>query len=183
VLSNRYFRLGLAATLIFLAGVCAGAGLLYYRHKLAISAAQIKRHNLSGEVFLQTTDGSVRRAAGATVYVVSDASQGRSLFTSLLAQVLALQLKKGISDRERVESLRATILQLSNAHVWYSTTCDSSGEFRINLPIGKYYLVATGRAGRHEAVWLDPVGLWDTDEKVSLADPAVVYFDFPTNTQ
>lgn len=186
--SNRNLRLSIAGALIFLAGACAGAGLMWHRHRSATSATPVKWHNLSGEVFLQAKDGGVHRAAGATVYIFSDPSQDTSLFTGLLAQVTALQLKKGISDRERVESLRTRIRLLpyeewSKGHVWYSKTCDSSGEFRINLPSGRYYLVATGRAGYHEAVWLEPVGLWDTDEKVSIAEPAIAYLGHPTGIE
>jgi hypothetical protein len=177
-------------------GVVVGGGIVYWRRgsppvpPAAPTGGPQKTFTLSGEVFLQNAFGQPLRALGARVY----AWKGRSgrvaewVRLSNFEQANRDLSEKRITKEQFVEKLRDLISILDGRRFpddppgMYpaNTECDSSGRFQLELPAGRYLLLATGQAGANVAVWMEVVDVPKTHQ-VSLGSPIAFYTHLPWN--
>lgn len=163
------WRLAVLCLLVFVVGSAATAAFLHWRHgptrnieaePPAEQPAPRLNYTLSGEVFLQLKDGTVRYAAGASVYLFDSFSTRAEWWRKFAAQ----ERLAAVSKKTQVTALTMAVFRaylmpggktlLGDEHPPSSATCDSFGRFAItNLADGTYVVVATGRAGFNEVVW------------------------------
>jgi len=178
-------------SLAFLVGCAAGGAGLYLRYRDRIRPHLSTRAKVAGEVFLQARSGEALTAPGAAVYVWPTISPRGEHWAAIMSRAIALQAESKTKHGELVRALQAEALRVyseveldsqSKAKISqdlgpaYSVSCDSMGRFAVDLPLGSYVFVATGRAGANEVVWTKIVEVRQ-DVSVPLSDAIVSYFD------
>lgn len=192
--NRKRFRLVGGVTLGIVLGFSSGAGFAYLWLTKKDPGSKEKTFDVAGEVFLQLATGEAKHAPGCQVYAFNPMSSRGRMWFDIQLKITDAVIQKKLKEKDVVIAFRLALQDV----FWKEypqkhkdsrptrieedrkarTTCDSHGRFVLTLSPGAYIMIAEGRSGYNEAVWITSIFV-EAPQRVSLSNPIASYLENP----